>query len=260
MSTDARRRALEELGVQGYAARVYVTLAESSEPMTARDIAQQASVPQGRVYEVLEHLHLTGALEVLPDSPKRYRAVAFGDFFDRKLRARSQETDALRDRRAGLVDLFAAPTRALRGPSELVVLRDAAAIEERIVHLVRRAQRDILTIGSAASAHRLLGWQPAVEEAVARRVRWRIAMPVDEANRAAVRTVQGWGVDVRDRAAGAMCGVSVHDAARVVLFQAAGPEPGAPEVIAYILEEPEMARLMRDMADAVWAHAEPLKP
>lgn len=260
VTLEARRRALEDLGIQGYAARVYVTLADSSEPMTARDVAQQASVPQGRVYEVLDLLHLAGALEVLPDAPKRYRAVAFAEFFDRKLRAHASETEALRARRSALLDLFAAPTRALRGPTEVAVLREGEAIRDRAVELVRRAERDILTIGSAASAHRVLGWEPAVRDAMGRRVRWRIAMPVTDANRDAVRTLQAWGIEVRHRGETPACGISVHDAARVLLFKAASPDPAAPEVIAYVLEEPEMARLLRDLAEASWAHAEPLKP
>jgi sugar-specific transcriptional regulator TrmB len=260
VSTEARRRALEELGIQGYAARVYVALTDSTEPMTARDVAQLAGVPQGRVYEVLEQLHLAGALEVVADTPKRYRAVDFGAFFDRKLRAQAAETEALRERRAELTHLFTAPTRAVRGPSDLVVLRDEAAIEDRSLDLVRRARRDILTVGSAASAERVLGWGTAVEEAVARKVRWRIAMPVHSANRAQVDAVLRLGVEVRRRPDDAPAvGVSVHDESRVILFKAAEPGAGAPEVIAYVLEEPEMARLLREMAEACWARAEPVR-
>jgi len=259
VSLEARRRALEDLGIQGYASRVYVTLADSSEPMTARDVAQQAGVPQGRVYEVLEQLHIAGALEVLPDVPKRYRAVAFGEFFDRKLRAHAAEMETLRTRRASLLDLFATPTRAVRGPTDLIVLRDAGAIHDRSLDLVRQAQRDILTVGSAASAARVVTWKPAVEDAVARKVRWRIALPVDHGNLGAVRTLQEWGIDVRRRAPGPVAGVSVHDEARVLLFKAGAPDAGVAEVVAYVLEEPEMARLLRDMAEAVWARSEPVK-
>ncbi len=81
---DQRLFVLESFGLSGYLARAYVALLDLG-PAQARDVAERSAVPQGRIYDVLEKLHGRGLIELLPEQPKRYRALPFEAFIDREL-------------------------------------------------------------------------------------------------------------------------------------------------------------------------------
>lgn len=258
VSGEGRLLALERLGLRGYHARAYLALLDH-DAATARDVAHRGRIPKGRVYEVLGELHAAGAIDLLPESPKRYRAAPFAQLFDRRVRARLDEAEALRGERERLVALFPSlPTPASGAPS-IVMLREAEAFEERARAVLARADREVLALGPAALGPRLAGWGDVVREAQARGVRWRALLAVEPASSAAAGALASWGVEVRHRPAGADAdaGVVVEGRRRVLVCWglAAGPRGEAP---GFVVEDLALAATLAGAFDDLWERGAPL--
>jgi sugar-specific transcriptional regulator TrmB len=65
---------LKELGLTEYDAKVYYTLI-SQGTLTAVDISRESGVPMSKIYVVLNRLENGGWISVVPERPKKYRAV-----------------------------------------------------------------------------------------------------------------------------------------------------------------------------------------
>ena len=65
---------LKHVGISGYEAKAYLTLAKMGEA-TAPEIASRAGIPQPRVYEVLSSLLKKGLVEVRAGRPRTYRVL-----------------------------------------------------------------------------------------------------------------------------------------------------------------------------------------
>lgn len=65
---------LKELGLTEYDAKVYYILV-SQGTLTAVDISRESGVPMSKIYVVLNRLENAGWISVVPERPKKYRAV-----------------------------------------------------------------------------------------------------------------------------------------------------------------------------------------
>lgn len=65
---------LKELGLTEYDAKVYYILV-SRGTLTAVDISRESGVPMSKIYVILNRLENAGWISVVPERPKKYRAV-----------------------------------------------------------------------------------------------------------------------------------------------------------------------------------------
>lgn len=72
---------LKELGLTEYDAKVYYILV-SRGTLTAVDISRESGVPMSKIYVVLNRLENAGWISVIPERPKKYRAVDPGVTID----------------------------------------------------------------------------------------------------------------------------------------------------------------------------------
>jgi len=68
---EATTRALRNLGLSSYEARVYITLVRSG-ALTASEVSSQSRIPFSRVYDVLAALERGGWITIEQGRPKRY--------------------------------------------------------------------------------------------------------------------------------------------------------------------------------------------
>jgi sugar-specific transcriptional regulator TrmB len=67
-------RALLELGLKPYQAKVYLALIDGKEK-TASELVSITNVPQPRIYDTLESLASLGLVEIILTKPRRYRGI-----------------------------------------------------------------------------------------------------------------------------------------------------------------------------------------
>lgn len=164
-----------------YGAKAYVALLELG-TAEARDIARLAKIPIGKVYAVLDQLSEHGLVIALPETPKRYVPVAFGDFLDHKKRALRAAADDLDRQRDGLLDLFqVVGGTQVNDRGGITLFRGRRTFRERFTTLVEGAASEVLLVatrGLVAQETRVLSkWQTAK----ARGVKVRFLLPLDEA-------------------------------------------------------------------------------
>lgn len=252
-----RRSILERLGLEGYAAKAYLALLELSSG-SAKDVAERGDIPKGRIYEVLEELHRRGAVELLPEAPKRYRAVPIAALYERLIRSQSDELDSLRAEREAVTRAFAVQAEPPAEAGQVVVLRDPAAIHERVGAWLGGVDEEALVAAGPLPVLRLGRWEEALRGSAARGARWRVVVPVEAASRPAAEQLRGWGADVRHDSAGEPVLLAVLDGARVLVLRGdpASREPAG--AWALFLEEPPVARALGAMLGDRWREAEPL--
>lgn len=262
---DARLALLESFGLEGYQARAYLALLDLG-PAAAREVGARSSVPQGRIYDVLDKLHARGLVEVLPESPKRYRAVAFADFVGRELEGHRERVAALERDRGELVDALRRPEPPRAGGPGFAVVRGRPHVLERQVRLVEEALREVWVLGPEGSGHRLRRFEGALRGAVARGVDFRILLPVTQDNRARVEEARRWGASFRHHEPlappGPGAGFAVFDGDRALLFEYEPDEPPADardaEASAVLFEGPAFARTLRGVFESLWSRAQEL--
>ena len=257
-SVPDRKRILERLGLEGYAAKAYLALLETASS-AAKEVAERAGIPKGRIYEVLEELHRRGVVELLPEMPKRYRAVPLPELFDRLVRSQSQELEALKAERSMVAEAFAKPPAAspTDHAGEVVVLREHDLILDRALQALGKARGDVLLVGDGSCVQRLQQWDEVVRATLRRGVKWRLLLPPSEAHRAAVQEVQGWGVEVRQRASSEPATVLLVDDDRALLFRGPVQPRARGEVQAYVFEERSVAKTLRAALEQLWREASP---
>ena len=82
-------------GLTEYQARVYLTLLDLGSA-TASQISPLSKVPRTRIYAAMQQLHEKGLVQILPETPLRYKAVPFETYLRTladDLRSRAKQID-----------------------------------------------------------------------------------------------------------------------------------------------------------------------
>ena len=80
-----RLKKLEEFGLTEYQARVYLALLEF-DVATAGQIPSASKVPRTKIYGIMRQLHDKGLVQIVPETPLKYRAVPFDNFLQKKIK------------------------------------------------------------------------------------------------------------------------------------------------------------------------------
>jgi sugar-specific transcriptional regulator TrmB len=87
---------LQKLGLGEYESKAYATLSVLG-PVKAGVLSREASIPQSKIYEVLETLTRKQLIEVLEGRPKEFKAVSSEVIIKSLLTEREQEIKALKE-------------------------------------------------------------------------------------------------------------------------------------------------------------------
>jgi len=178
-----RIRKLMDHGLTEYQARVYLTLLDLG-IATASQVTPHARVPRTRIYATMSQLHEKGLVEIIPETPLRYKAVPFVQFL-------TKTVEDLRDRGARLeknLDAFAREFAVVaqtepeeRGRFEAIYGRRNA--RERLNKMYEQTEKSWIGIGTTRSPRRVMnGFGDYITAKSAKGVRFRYAFPVTPEN------------------------------------------------------------------------------
>jgi len=94
-------RMLENFGLNRYESRVYTSLV-SLGPSRAGVISEQSSVPQSKIYDVLDTLIEKQLVEVFSGRPKEFRAITPKDAFKNLIENREMQLEDMKTQMMGL--------------------------------------------------------------------------------------------------------------------------------------------------------------
>jgi HTH-type transcriptional regulator, sugar sensing transcriptional regulator len=87
---------LEQLGLNEQQARAYLALLDVP-TATVNDLSKTSRVPRAKLYEVLESLNRKGLVDVIPETPQRFRANPVSALYDTRVEElRAEEADLKR--------------------------------------------------------------------------------------------------------------------------------------------------------------------
>src|SRR6059036_807148 len=151
-----RIRKLMDHGLTEYQARVYLTLLDL-DTATASQVTPHARVPRTRIYATMQQLHEKGLVEIIPETPLRYKAVPFATYLHAladDMRSRAKQIDAGLDTLAREFAISAQEEPESRGRFEAIYGRKN--VRERILKMYDGATREVIGIGTTKSPGRIL--------------------------------------------------------------------------------------------------------
>lgn len=175
---------MQDLGLTEYQARVYLTLLDLG-VSKASQIPSLSRVPRTRIYSTMNQLHEKGLVEIIPESPIKYRPVRISDYLERLAESHMQIADDLMEKREKWESEF-----AIKGEVEVEerggfeALYGRRNVRERLTRMYEEAESEILSIGTAQSPTRIVSSRlPTIEEKFRNGVEMKYAFPVNSSNR-----------------------------------------------------------------------------
>ena len=166
-------------GLTEYQARVYLTLLDLG-TATASQVTPHARVPRTRIYATMSQLHEKGLVEIIPETPLRYRAVPFVQFLMQTvndLRERAESLERNTDAIAKEFVVLGGVAPEEKGRFEAIYGR--RNVRERLIKMYEGVQSSWVGIGTTRSPGRVMrGFGDYITEKAAKGVRFRYAFPV----------------------------------------------------------------------------------
>jgi sugar-specific transcriptional regulator TrmB len=246
---------LREFGLSEYAARTYLALLDLG-TTEARDVAALSKVPASKIYHVLDQLHEKGLVVILPEFPRKYAPVPFGDFIEKLHEKHEGMARTLREDREALLEMFAVVGDTTSGDrGTLTLLRGRRNVLERFDEMLANVESDLLLLCTPGLLLRLRAWAPAIQEAQRRGARIRLLVPPD-----APAAVAALPAEVRVRPAGGPSergALLVADGRHTLLVHFLPDDGHAYEGTdtAVYTDKEGVVAVLASLAEAPWVHA-----
>jgi sugar-specific transcriptional regulator TrmB len=250
---------LTSFGLTDYEARVYLGLLELG-TATAGQIPSVSRVPRTRVYATMQQLHARGLVQILPETPLRYKPAPFSGYIKSLAEEHRRKALQLSSNVATLAREFAANPRELddkRGRFEAIYGR--RNVRDKLVEMYEGAESQIIAIGSIHSPARIVhGLGVDLEERAAAGVGIKMAFYLNAGNAADVRTLSRYSAV---RHIDFFTPVDRHGVdGREFLMSHPIPDDDSPlrgEDIAIWTDDPAIAVAMAQMAERIWELSKP---
>lgn len=188
---DERLSICVSLGLSNWEARTYLAVLDLGEAK-ASEIASEARISRGRIYDILERLRAKGVVDAIPTNPRSFRGVPPGRLIEQhqfELRLQAEELA-----RMGEV-LRARPTRhasrVMHDRTQVALLQGRKAALSKFREFVDSATREIVGYTSESCVTRQAKFViPIYQMKVKQGVDIRLAVNVTHENVAAVRVLE----------------------------------------------------------------------
>lgn len=168
---------------------------------TAGELSDIADVPRSRTYDVLESLERKGFVVVKPEKPIRYMAISPDDVLDRVKRRLQQITEERTKRLESLKNsdilkelslLYKQGIEPMQPTDFSGALKGRHNLYDHLAMLVKEAEKGICIMTTADGLMRKVrALRPLLEKAKVRGVKIRIAAPLNDKTKDAVKKLSG---------------------------------------------------------------------
>ena len=254
-----RLRKMADHGLTEYQARVYLTLLDLGSA-TASQISPLSKVPRTRIYATMQQLHEKGLVQILPETPLRYKAVPFATYLQTladDMRSRAKQIDTGLDGLAREFAISAQREPESRGRFEAIYGRKN--VRERLLKMYDGATREVIGIGTTKSPGRILGaFMPNLVDKAKQGVRLKYAFCFTPDNRGDVTAL----LEIAEvRHIDFMMPVYMHvfDGKEFLMSHPIPDDDSSyrGDDIAIWTDDPAIADAMSEMAERIWEMGKP---
>ncbi|UCG68164.1 MAG: hypothetical protein JSV09_10095 [Thermoplasmata archaeon] len=184
-----RLKKLEEFGLTEYQARVYLALLEF-DVATAGQIPSASKVPRTKIYGIMRQLHDKGLVQIVPETPLKYRAVPFDNFLQKKIKDMRKSAEEMEANIEELSKDFAVKHKKPEKQGKFEVLYGRRNVRDRLNKIYTSAKKEVLSIGTSNSPGRIINttlW--VIEDKKKEGVAISYAFPVNRSNKEKVERI-----------------------------------------------------------------------
>jgi len=246
-------------GLTEYQARVYLTLLDLGSA-TASQISPLSKVPRTRIYATMQQLHEKGLVQILPETPLRYKAVPFATYLQTladDMRSRAKQIDTGLDGFAREFAINAQREPESRGRFEAIYGRKN--VRERLLKMYDGATREVIGIGTTKSPGRILGaFMPNLVDKAKQGVRLKYAFCFTPDNRGDVTALLKIA-EVRHIDFMMPVYMHVFDGKEFLMSHPIPDDDSSyrGDDIAIWTDDPAIADAMSEMAERIWEMGKP---
>lgn len=266
MDLQAQIRRLQQIGLNAYESRAYLTLIGHPH-FKALDLATRAHVPRQKIYEVLGSLIEKGFTQVVYGKAKLFSAVEPKLALEGYLSRRRETFERELGDRQHLAEMLTEDLHSAyldgnrdRGPLDyLRIVNEAGQIAEEYRRLLARSKTEYMEFSRRPHAVDPVA-EPRVKEALERGADCRIiveARDVDAAHKKAFRAFAKSGAEVRV-ADELPLKLALFDG-RFGMISLVDPIATRPQMTALVFEHDALAAALRQLFQEHWQRAQPLQ-
>ena len=184
-----RLKKLEDFGLTEYQARVYLALLEF-EVATAGQIPSASKVPRTKIYGIMRQLHEKGLVQIVPETPLKYRAVPFDTYLNQRINEMRERSNELESNIEDLSKEFTLRHKKPEKQGKFEVLYGRRNVRDRLNKIYEQAKSEIISIGTSNSPARIVNttlW--VIEDKKKEGLKIRYAFPVNLSNKEKVEKI-----------------------------------------------------------------------
>jgi sugar-specific transcriptional regulator TrmB len=182
LTFEERLNKLKEFGLTEYQARAYLALLELN-TASANKIPAMSRVPRTKIYGIMRQLHDKGLVQIIPESPLKYKAVPFNKFLKRRVSQLKEEADELNGSIEKLTDIFKLEPTVPEEQGKFEMFYGRRNVRNKLRDLYSNAKKSVVSIGNEHSPGRIIRTSVSIIEDLSKSgVKIEYGFPVNKQN------------------------------------------------------------------------------
>ncbi len=249
-----RLKKLQDFGLSEYQARVYLALLELG-IATASQIPPISKVPRTRIYITMSQLHEKGLVQIIPETPLKYKPLPFEEFLEKRIsdmRVEAKMLEMMKEELSGEFALKKQVDQQKAGSFEAIFGR--RNLRAKLYRMYSNAKSEVYFIGTANSPVRLASMLlPIIEEKAQRGIALKFAFPVIARNSEKVKLLSRYAV-VKHIEKETFMHLTVIDSAEALLAHAIpdDEDPVRGSDVAIWTNDEVIVNALRESANDIW--------
>ncbi|WP_455392534.1 helix-turn-helix domain-containing protein [[Eubacterium] cellulosolvens] len=173
---------LKEFGLTEYQARAYLALLELN-ISTANQIPAVSRVPRTKIYGIMRQLHDKGLVQIIPETPLKYKAVPFRQYLDRRIGQLREEAEEVERSVDKLSEAFKIKSHEPDEQGKFEMFYGRRNVRDKLRDMYSNAKKEIISIGNQHSPGRIIRTSISIIEDLAPAgVKIKYGFPVNKEN------------------------------------------------------------------------------
>ncbi len=146
---------LKEFGLTEYQARAYLALLELN-ISSANQIPAISHVPRTKIYGVMRQLHDKGLVQIIPETPLKYKAIPFKKYLERRVGQLQEEAGDLERSIDSLANSFKVQAHVPDEQGKFEMFYGRRNVRDKLKDMYSNAKKQIISIGNEHSPGRII--------------------------------------------------------------------------------------------------------
>lgn len=212
-----RLKVLNEFGLTDNQAKVYLALL-SFDTALANQIPSVSQVPRTKIYEIMRQLHEKGLVQIIPETPLRYKAVPFEKYLEKRINELRDRLNELETSKGELIEGFKLVHREPEEQGRFEVFYGRRNVRDKLKEMYSLAREEILTLGTEKAPARIMKTLLYdIEDKKEEGVQLKFAFPITDSNIDRIARLSEFGT-IKHLEKGPMINLTIIDNSQCIMI------------------------------------------